>query len=217
MAAVLIGDSILGSGQSNFYSGGGAGTLIMPNSGSMPGLNFSTAGQTVSPFYHDHVAIALGNNDINGTSGSLPSSINANDSLSYSYSFNRISNWNMGKVHVVGMLINGATGEILNAGKGNLTSTAVGVNDFDFQQVNLNVYPNPVNERAMISFNCVKQSKVSVAIINSIGQTLISNDLGFINGEQQIIIDPSNIPSGIYFVKVTIDNKNYSKRINIVK
>ena len=217
LAAVLIGDSILGSGQANYYSGGSAGTLIMPNSGSMPGLNFSTSGQTVSPFYHDHVAIALGNNDINGTSGSLPSSINANDSLTYSYSFNRVASWNMGKVHVVGMLINGVTGEILNAGKGNLTSTSVGINNLDFQEVNLNVYPNPINEKAIISFNCVKQGRVSVDIINSIGQTLISNDLGLISGEQQILIDPSNMPSGIYFVKVTIDNKNYSKRINVVK
>ena len=104
LAAVLIGDSIPGAGQANYYSGGGSGTLIMPNTGSMPGLNFSTAGSTVSPFYHDHVALALGNNQINGMPGSLPSSINANDSLTYSYNFNRSSSWDINKVHIVGML-----------------------------------------------------------------------------------------------------------------
>ena len=44
LAAVLIADSVQGAGQANYYSGGQSGSMAMPNSGSMPGLNFATAG-----------------------------------------------------------------------------------------------------------------------------------------------------------------------------
>ena len=218
LAAVLIGDSIPGAGQANYYSGGGSGTLIMPNTGSMPGLNFSTAGSTVSPFYHDHVALALGNNQINGMPGSLPSSINANDSLTYSYNFNRSSSWDINKVHIVGMLIDPNTGEILNAGKGNLVDAAtVSINDDYNNNINLNIYPNPINENAFVSFNSPKAEKVSVEVINSIGQVVFTENLGVINGKQQVLLDASNLQSGIYFVKINMDNKNFTKKINIIK
>jgi hypothetical protein len=218
LAAVLIADSIQGAGQANYYSGGQSGNMAMPNSGSMPGLNFATAGQTVSPFYHDHVAMALGDNEINGKSGSLPSSINANDSLYYTYTFNRSSNWNLDNFHIVGMLIDGSTGEILNAGKGNVSfGGGVGISDLQTEKVNLNVFPNPVNHKAFITFNCPKSENVSIDIVNSIGQVLKTEKLGFINGEQKLSIDASDLSSGIYFVKLNIDNNFFTKRINIIK
>jgi hypothetical protein len=216
LAAVLIGDNISGSGQANFYSGGGSGTMIMPNSGSMPGYNFSSGPQVVNPFYHDHVALALGNNQINGMPGSLPNNINANDSLTYDYTFSQSSSWDMSKLHIVGMLIDPNTGEILNAGKGNLFPGSVSINDDYNNNVNLNIYPNPINENAFVSFNSPKAEKVSVDVINSIGQVVFTETLGIVNGQQQVLIDVSNLQSGIYFVKINIDNKNFTKKINII-
>jgi len=184
----------------------------------MPGLNFSTAGSTVSPFYHDHVALALGNNQINGMPGSLPSSINADDSLTYSYNFNRSSSWDISKVHIVGMLIDPNTGEILNAGKGNLVDAAtVSINDDFNNNINLNIYPNPINQNAFVSFNSPKAEKVSVEVINSIGQVVFTENLGVVNGQQHVLLDASNLQSGIYFVKINMDNKNFTKKINIIK
>ncbi len=218
LAAILIADSIVGAGQGNYYSGGGSGQLAMPNGGSMPNYDFATGPQTVNPFYHDHVAMALGGDEINGAAGSLPASVSDGQSVTYSYAFPRNSNYNMGKFHIVGMLVNGSTGEILNAAKGNLTSTAVGVNEIDLSTFNVNVYPNPTNGISNLLVELDEASTISINVVNILGKTVYSfQSEKFMAGNYSSKVDLSNQPNGIYLAYVTINGKQKSVRINLTK
>ena len=194
--------------------------MTMPNTGSMPNYEFgaTNAPQTVNPYYHDHVAIALGNNQINGTSGSLPSSVSVGDSETYSYTFTRNSDYNMGKVHVVGMLVNGSTGEILNAGKGNLTSTAVGINETSFTTFELNSYPNPTNGITNLFVDIQEAGNIEITILNILGEIVYKNKSSKINaGNYTTSIDLSNEANGIYLAYVTVNNQQKAIRINLNK
>lgn len=218
LAAILIADSVVGAGQGNYYSGGGSGPMAMPNVGSMPNYDFAGGPQTVNPYYHDHVAIALGDNEINGVSGSLPSSLSDGDSKSYTYTFPRNANYNMGKVHVVGMLVNGSTGEILNAAKGNLTSTAVGVAEIASSSFNVNVYPNPTNGVSNLLVELEEAGSISINVVNILGETVYSLESNKSNaGYYSTTVDLSNQPNGIYLAYVTINGKQKSVRINLTK
>jgi hypothetical protein len=220
LAAVLIQDSVTGSGQANYYAGGGSGAMTMPNTGSMPNYEFgaTNAPQTVNPYYHDHVAIALGNNQINGTYGSVGSGVSVGDSVTYTYTFSRNSDYNMGKVHVVGMLVNGSTGEILNAGKGNLISTAVGTNEISFTTFELNSYPNPTNGITNLFIDIQEAGNIEITILNILGETVYQNKSEKVNaGNYTTSIDLSNESNGIYLAYVTVNNQQKTIRINLNK
>lgn len=220
LAAVLIQDSVTGAGQANYYAGGNNGTMTMPNTGSMPNYEFgaSNAPQTVNPYYHDHVAIALGNNQINGSSGSLPVSVSDGDSESYTYSFPRQSSYNMAKVHVVGMLINGTTGEILNAGKGNLTSTAVAINEVASSSFDINTFPNPTRGLTNLNIDIQEAGIIGITILNILGEIVYQNQSANVKaGNYTKSIDLSNEANGIYLAYITLNNKQKTIRINLNK
>jgi hypothetical protein len=201
IAVVLLGDSILGAGQANYYDGGGSGPMAMPNYGSMPNLDFATAGSTISPFYHDHVAVALGNNEINGTSGSVPSTVNAGDNVNYTYTFARQSSWNLNKMHAVAMLVDGSTGEILNSSQSPIVSGSVGIkNPTGFQTL---LYPNPSNGIASLVVHLNSASKIDISVINILGEEVYRSQSGMLSSGGHINqIDLSSNANGIYFVRV---------------
>ena len=216
LAAVLVGDSISGAGQVNYYDGGGAGPLAMPNYGSMPNLDFTTAGDPIFPFYHDHVALALGDDEINGASGSVAASVSPGDSASHTYTFPRNSSWNMTKVHVVGMLVNGATGEIYNADKGHLTSTSVGLNQAD-QNLSLNFFPNPSNGISSLVYNLNKPSPVIIKVFNVLGEEIYNYNNNVIQhvGIHSHNIDLSKHADGVYYVKINVNNTTQTIKVSL--
>ena len=218
LAAVLLEDSVVGAGQANYYSGNSAGPMAMPNGGSMPNYDFAAGPQTVNPYFHDHVAVALGGNEINGVSGSLPGSVTDGDSETHTYTFSRNSTYNMGKMHVVGMLVNGATGEILNAGKGNLTSTAVGINDLVSSSFSINAYPNPTNGISNVLVDLEEAGTIGITVVNILGETVYNfQSEKFSAGNYSTSIDLSNQPNGIYLAYVSVNGKQKSVRINLTK
>ena len=106
--AVILEDEVGPYSQANYYSGGGAGPLVSPISG----FDWAAASDPVSVTF-DHVAREiLGGFD--GTAGSLPATITAGGIHTHNYTHTLPANQNENNVHVVGMIINNTTGEILN-------------------------------------------------------------------------------------------------------
>ena len=84
----------------------------------------------------------------------------------------------------------------------NFTSP-VGVNEF-VKQISFNVYPNPGNEKATVSFVLSEPGKVSVSMRNILGETILAMDHKETRTGKTIVdlnMD-SNIPSGVYFICV---------------
>ncbi len=84
-------------------------------------------------------------------------------------------------------------------------------------ETTLSVYPNPAKESATVSFNADAEN-TSVEVINSLGQTVYSVELGSVMGQNEVNIPTSELAEGLYFVNVK--NSNGSKataRLSVVK
>ncbi|MCP3685015.1 MAG: T9SS type A sorting domain-containing protein [bacterium] len=79
-------------------------------------------------------------------------------------------------------------------------------------------YPNPFNPTTTIRYALPQRSQVKLDIFNILGQkveTLVNNPSKA--GEHSVSWDATTYPSGIYFYKMTIDGKTYTKRMTLLK
>lgn len=216
LACVLLEDNVSGT-QSNYYDGGGYGPLAMPNGGSMPNFDFVTGGATVNPMSHDHVARALGNNEYFGAAGSLPSTISAGDSESHVYTFTQNASWKLGDMHAVGILVNGTTGEALNAGKSVITEF-VGIEENNATNFSINAYPNPTSGRSIIAVDMKEAGIFSIVVINVLGEIVHTHTSPELGANSYVTpIDLSNNASGIYYAKVSLNGEVQNVKINLTK
>jgi hypothetical protein len=215
LAVVLIEDAVSGSGQSNFYNDGQSGAMAFPNTGSMPNFNFVGGGATVTPVLHDHVARALGSNQINGAPGSLPNSISSGSNHTYTYTFPINPSWSPWKMHAVGMLVNGSTGEILNAG---ITSGVLGLNDLAENNFNVSAIPNPTNGVSNIIVDLDISAQMSIVVVDVLGN-VVYNMAGteIAAGSYKASVDLSNNANGVYFAQVVLNDTVKTVKIIVEK
>ncbi|MCP4633165.1 MAG: T9SS type A sorting domain-containing protein, partial [candidate division Zixibacteria bacterium] len=79
-------------------------------------------------------------------------------------------------------------------------------------------YPNPFNAATNISFNLMQSGVVNLSVYNLMGQnieTIINNSME--KGQHNINWDASTYSSGIYFYKLTTNNKTFTKRMTLLK
>ena len=82
---------------------------------------------------------------------------------------------------------------------------------------NMTIYPNPAKDMANVSLNLNDASEVSINVVNTLGQTIFTNNLGTVNGEQTIQINTTDLEEGIYLVNVSVNGTVITKRISVVK
>ncbi len=217
LAAVLLQDGINGLGQTNYYNDGMSGPMQNPNAGSMPNFNWVGAGATVSPVIHDHVAVALGDNQINGAAGSLPTIVNDGDVETHTYTFTQNASWVIGNMHAVGMLVNGSTGEILNAGKSAITGTESLSENFA-NNFSISAMPNPTNGVANIVVDLAVAAEMNMVIVDVLGNEVYNyGNTTLEAGVHTTKIDLTNNAEGIYFAKVNLNGAVKTVKINVVK
>jgi hypothetical protein len=74
-------------------------------------------------------------------------------------------------------------------------------------------YPNPFNPTTVLSFGLPKDGFVSLKIFNSIGQEVAVLANGFMKaGEYRKVFRADNLPSGVYFYKLTAGDYSDVKR-----
>ena len=227
--SVILEDAVGPYSQANYYSGGGAGPLVSPISG----FDWAAASDPVSVTF-DHVAREiLGGFD--GTAGSLPAAITAGGIHTHNYTHTLPANQNENNVHVVGMIIDNTTGEILNGikvelsgftsaswdciqdvcvdpgtGNGQYTSlndceTNCIATEISEEVSNLSVYPNPVKDKLVI-----KGEYTSVTIYDVYGKSVLTADY-------QNTIDVTDLSNGVYFINITKGDKTFIQKITIAK
>lgn len=110
----------------------------------------------------------------------------------------------------------GSSGDFWNLGTQTLIQNTTGIAEHFSSNVNLSVFPNPVNEAANVSYVLAKNSTVSATLINVTGQVVSTF---FTNEEQnagkqnrKLMIDPS-ISTGVYFLSININGKQNFKKI----
>lgn len=108
-------------------------------------------------------------------------------------------------------------GDFWNKGTQTINLTT-GITEQATSNINISVFPTPVNESTNVSYVLAKNSTVSATLINVKGQVVSTF---FTNEEQtagkqnrKLIIDPS-ISTGIYFLSISLGAKQNFKKIVI--
>ncbi len=167
--------------QANYYSGGTYGP--MGGYESLP--NPVPAADMV---YNNVAREILGG--WNGTENSVPATVNAGETHAYQYTYSVSPDYDENEMYIVGLLIDQATGEVLNADKkmfitSNITTTA---------DAAVSIYPNPAKDH--INIELAKNAKVQISDIS--GKIVYTANAKAGNNK----INTSNL-SGIYFVQIS--------------
>ena len=79
-------------------------------------------------------------------------------------------------------------------------------------------YPNPFNPTTHIAFEVPKSGHVMIAIYNTIGQrvaTLLDKKME--KGRHVITFEAANMPSGVYFYKISVGDYTNVKKMTLLK
>jgi hypothetical protein len=81
---------------------------------------------------------------------------------------------------------------------------------------NLSVYPNPANEKISVKLNLKNSSTLKLQLVDLSGQLVKEISTGHIAaGEFKKDIDVSEIASGVYMLKATVNNKSILEKFRI--
>ncbi|MBD3232505.1 MAG: T9SS type A sorting domain-containing protein [candidate division Zixibacteria bacterium] len=79
-------------------------------------------------------------------------------------------------------------------------------------------YPNPFNIETKLEFHLNKSEKVKLEVFNILGQreiTLLDTELDA--GHHEVTWDASNLPSGIYYYKLSNGEDYLSRKMCLIK
>jgi hypothetical protein len=77
----------------------------------------------------------------------------------------------------------------------------------------LKVYPNPVSQSAMITFSASEKGQAEMILLDKMGREMLTMDLEISEGLFSKQIDLSAFPSGIYFIRCSLNNEILIKKI----
>jgi hypothetical protein len=90
--------------------------------------------------------------------------------------------------------------------------------DFGIQETSFGNYPNPFSDRTIIEFTLPKSSKVTIDVLNILGQpvdTII--EARFSSGRHLVQWEPCGIPSGIYLCRMQTNSFMKVQKLLIIK
>ncbi len=96
-------------------------------------------------------------------------------------------------------------------------SGTTGIQDEIANNLDFNVYPNPSQENTMIAFTLLDKQKVEIKMYDVLGRVVSSVIDGNLNaGEHQYLLtEKANLSPGIYFVKLTVGEESFTKKLII--
>lgn len=96
---------------------------------------------------------------------------------------------------------------------------AVNINQVNNFNASISVYPNPVNENAVIQINLESTEKINISIMNMQGQVVseIANNMNLQAGNHTFNISANGLSSGVYILNVSTDKGSASTQLIINK
>jgi len=113
------------------------------------------------------------------------------------------------------IIVNGGkAGSILTIDDLKFNGGNVGVNAIHLSEATSGVYPNPTSSDAFLKIGLVQSATVSYNVMNALGQTVSTQNMGYKKaGVYTIDLNSNDFKSGVYFVKVLIDNKETTHKL----
>jgi len=194
--------------QANAYAGGG--------NGEMGGYELLPTPVPASQMVYDHVGRAvLGG--YAGMAGSLPASVAAGETHSFTFSYTIPTEYDVEKMSIVGVLMDA------NALADNASSTTIEeaiANDVPelLPSSAANVFPNPASELVNVSLDLPATKDVTAFLYNANGQLVKTIAFGAMNGANTLEIPTANLPAGMYQLNLLLDtNQAIVKRVILAK
>lgn len=100
---------------------------------------------------------------------------------------------------------------------GNMVSVK-NINEFETENFEINTFPNPFNLSVNLRFNLTKSAKVIIELFDLSGKKINEIENTLLNSGKHIyLINTPELCSGVYFIKIKINNSVYSKKILLIK
>lgn len=106
--------------------------------------------------------------------------------------------------------------EYLNENSFEFCNTISSVNDVDNIN-NMKLYPNPTSNKINIEFSSFDAAKVNLSIANAIGNIVYKETVSPKFGSNQMTIDISRLPVGIYSLQIESNNKVLRHKFVVVR
>ncbi len=221
IACVLTQDSVRGTGsgynQSNAYAGGLNGAMggyeALPNPVPASRMRYDHVARIITPSFTGHP-----NAFVNTLAG---------DSVTYTFTYTLPTTWLDRKMNIIGILFK-PDGTIENASLSNIktavdngyqTGTELGGNFVGMEKIvapdEIHLSPNPGTDVSNIVLDLNNEAVVTVEIFNTNGQRVASKNYGSLNGALHLPINLSEFNSGLYLVKVMVDD--YPTTLKLLK
>lgn len=207
LACVLTEDGVTGTSsgyaQANAYAGGGAGE--------MGGYELLPSPVPASEMVYDHVARGIWPS-FEGLEGSFPDEMVAGETYTVNFSVAIDAEWDITKVHVVGLFID-PSGKVDNAGVANLDQVT-GVSEVlasDASRVSL--FPNPAKNYTNVLLEAIDNNTVSISVFDLNGKQVAVREYGKLSGDLFFPLDLYQLSKGIYAVEISIDEQIITKKL----
>jgi len=204
-ALIVVENGVTGGNgfaQANYYDDGSAGPMV-----DYDGFDYVGAGDPVpaANMTYNHVARQLVDG-FGGSAGSVPANVVFNTPNTFSYSGTIPAANDETKTEYVALLIDNATGQIINANQVHLnTTTGINTNS----NTNFNIYPNP--STGLVKIEGAKGANV---IVYDVLGTVVYNEA---NASDITTIDLSSLNTGNYLVKIINNNEVSTQKIVLTK
>ena len=94
--------------------------------------------------------------------------------------------------------------------------SVAGIAQKETSATNISVYPNPTNETLIIDLNLNSAQNITITILDLNGKSILSENMGILNGHTKQSINISSLPKGSYLIRITEGNENRVEKIVIL-
>ncbi|MBN2615926.1 MAG: T9SS type A sorting domain-containing protein [Bacteroidales bacterium] len=112
----------------------------------------------------------------------------------------------------------GNDGDVMAIDSVLLTGGVTGIDDHFEEEVGLKNYPNPFSNQTTISFSLTERQKVKLEIVNILGKVVdVLVDANLNKGSHSVVYSINGGVSGIYFYRLTINNRTIVRKMIRIK
>lgn len=129
---------------------------------------------------------------------------------SYGNGYFKIKETGTSNVYIQGGQFGGKDERRMNA----LVNASVAENTLDNT---LSVYPNPTEGELNLSFTLTEGGQVSVDVFNVLGERVLSNGRNYAAGAQREVVDLGTLTNGVYYVNITANAFQATRKVTVNK
>jgi len=91
------------------------------------------------------------------------------------------------------------------------------VNTREEELKRFNLWPNPANESIQLGFEAATDLRMSISLVNFLGQVILAEEMNVIKGSNSHRVDVSQIPEGGYLLQLKTKQGTYTKVVMVIR